>query len=248
MTNDDESPGNSGRRSKLVRWLTALGLAGVIGVVADVSQVAGVNLTDAVQYLRGHHPSASPSAPGPSRSGPSAPAGSPSVPATPLPSAPPASAGNVGSGGGQVPSGNHPVRSSAAAPHVAVSTAGKSVQVSATARITAPADGLTTKDTSVRLSISAAPASVSGWVWYVVVQPAHHTTSDFLCRLRPETGGLSVGIGPASGGSGATDDYLIRPALIRAAAADTIGGYRDDVFAPADTRYFAGITVHRESQ
>jgi hypothetical protein len=120
--------------------------------------------------------------------------------------------------------------------------------VPARAKITDPATDLTTSKTSLQLSIAAAPATVAGWVWYVVVQPAHHTTSDYLYRFRPELGSITIGVGPATGGSGATDDYVIRPALIRSSAAADIGGYRDDLFAPADTRYFSGITVHRESQ
>jgi hypothetical protein len=118
---------------------------------------------------------------------------------------------------------------------------------SASASILAPANGLTTTQTQVTLSISYAPRTVSGSVWYVVVRAAHHTTSDFLYRLPPGATSLPVGIGPPTSGSGASDDYYIRPALIDAADASKIGTYRE-TFAPDNTTYFPGITIHRKPQ
>ncbi|GIF22690.1 hypothetical protein BJ973_003011 [Actinoplanes tereljensis] len=254
MTNPvDEQKPTSGKRAKVVRWLTIAGVITGIGVFADVSQVFGVSVVDALDYVRGRNTvTATPSA-GPG----SAPASTPpSSTPTSTPTSPPSSGGSSGTGGtvsggsgngGGLGNQRVPVNPTTTTPKV-IDTTTPPVTVSARATITAPANGLTTQETKVTLSISASPATVSGWVWYVVVQPAHHTTSDYLYRLRPETGTLTVGIGPATGGSGATDDYVIRPALIRSAAATDIGGYRDDVFAPADTRYFTGITIHRESQ
>jgi hypothetical protein len=259
MTNPvEEQKPATGKRARVVKWLTIAGVVTGIGVFADVSQVFGVSVVDALDYWRGHGPvTASPSA-GPGSAAP-APSGSHSPPDPPKSATTvrPPSGGASGAGsGGSVSGGNSggglgnqrvPVNPATTTPTVKMTTTAPAT-VSARAGITAPDNGLTTQQTKVTLSISASPASVSGWVWYVVVQPAHHTTSDYLYRLRPETGALTVGIGPATGGSGATDDYLIRPALIRSAAAADIGGYRDDVFAPSDTRYFTGITVHRESQ
>jgi len=243
MTSDDsDQDPASGKRSKLLKILTAAGLAAALGVLADVSQVFGVSVKDAVDYVRGQHPAPSSAPLQPS-------AATPSVPPTASPPSSAASAGTGGGGTGSSPA-HAPGRSSSPTPRAKVSILATSAaaQPSAHAKITAPADGLTTTETTVTLSITAAPESVAGWVWYVVVKPAHHTTSDYLYRMRPETGSLTVGIGPATGGSGATDDYVIRPALIRSADAATIGGYDEADFAPGDTRYFSGITVHRESQ
>ncbi|GAA2611556.1 hypothetical protein [Paractinoplanes durhamensis] len=249
MTTDEQpnpvDTGSPGRKwSRLLKVLTAAGVATAIGVVADVSQVSGFNLKDAWQHLHGSGPASATPAPSAGSSPSAAP---PSVTPTSAPTSP-ATSPPPGSGGPSHTTTTTPVTDAGPTVTVTVTVSKKSTAVAARATITAPADGLTTTDTSVRLSISAAPVSVAGWVWYVVVKPAHHTTSDYLYRMRAETGTLTVGIGPATGGSGATDDYVIQAALIEAGAADTIGGYRDDMFAPAGTRYFGRITVHRESQ
>jgi hypothetical protein len=252
MTDDGEAGAKGARRRpRLLRWLIAGGLVTLIGVLADISQVAGVNLSDAVQFVRQHVSGAAPRSTPPDVGVDAVRSPSPSLSlsASPRPSSPgpvsaPAQSSSARTPGGDGTSSNRTVGGlGSASPTVTVKKA-----VSAHGAITDPADGYRTAETSVQLTIDAGPAAVDGWVWYVVVQPAHHTTSDYLYRMRPEAGILTVGIGPATGGSGATDDYRIRPALIKATAAATIGNYREDMYAPADARYFTGITIHRQSQ